>query len=149
MGRRTIVGFFLLLVILTGCSRLGLGGSSMSFDAVYPAPNQSDVTVHYTLLRPPQGKVYVLWILNPFEGKVARAGALDAGHDLTAHAQVDFAALGAVVSIEKSGGAATMSGDWAAKAGQVTPDTPTPSPIDLTPTATPGATPPSGSAATS
>lgn len=134
-----VVGLILALVLLAGCSRLGLVPKSLSLETVYPSPNQSDVTVRYSLPRPPKGKVYVLWIVNPVQGKSANVGTLAAGRDHTARARVDFEAVGAVVSIENNPSARTMSADWAIKAGQVTPVTPTPSIIDLTPTVTPNA----------
>lgn len=146
MRRRAVGGLILALVLLAGCSRLGLVSKSLTLETVYPHPNQSDVTVRYSLPRPPKGKVYVLWIVNPFQGKAANVGTLVAGSDRTARAKVDFEALGAVVSIEDSSSPRAMSADWAVKAGQVTPVSPTPSIIDLTPTVTPNAsvTPASG-----
>jgi hypothetical protein len=72
--------------------------------------------------------------LNPFEGKIANAGTLTAGRDRTAHATVDFTALGAVVSIESGADPSTIGADRVLSVGQVAPQTPTPSVIDLTPT---------------
>lgn len=131
------------LLSLSACSRLGLGSASMTFQTVYPSSHQSEVTVHYSLPAPPKGKVYVLWIVNPYQRQTVEAGSVPPGREQTAHATVDFAATGAIVSIEDGVHPASMGGDWALHAGQVTPATPTPDPLRITPTAavTPGATP--------
>lgn len=141
MRLRAVFGAVVVLLLFTGCSRLGLSPASMSFEAVYPSPSQSDVTVHYSLPPAPAGKVYVLWVLNPAEGKALNAGAVPAGQDRSAQAKVNFDALGAVVAVETTASAQTMGTDWALRAGQVVPGTPTLSILDLTPTLTPGATP--------
>ena len=143
MRLRVLVVSLIGLFCLVSCSRLGLTRPSMTFDALYPSPSQSEVTVNYSLPAPPQGKVYVLWVVNPEQRKAVNVGAVQAGPDQTAHAKVDFPATGAVISVEDQDHPASMGGDWVLKAGQVTPETPTPDPLRITPTTTetPAATP--------
>ncbi len=125
-------------LLLGGCDRLALE-KSISMESVFPSPNRTDVTIHYTVPPPPPGKVYVLWIVNPAHHQAVNAGQVPGGRNLTARATVDFEATGAVVSIEDTPTPATMSTTWALKVGTVTLVTPTPGAVALTPSATPNA----------
>ncbi|HLH73044.1 MAG TPA: anti-sigma factor [Chloroflexota bacterium] len=131
----------ILLLLLTACTTSALE-KSISMEAIYPNPNQSNVTIFYTVPPPPPGKVYVLWIVNPDKHEAVNAGQVSGGHNITVHAMVNFEAVGAVVSIEDQPNPASMSHTWALKVGTVTPTTPTPG-VTSTPSAgsTPSANP--------
>lgn len=95
-------------------------------ESIYPTPNQTEVTIKYTVPPPPAGKIYVLWIVNPDQHQAIDAGTVPGGSNLTARATVNFAATGAVVSIEDQPNPVKMSNTWALKVGTVTLMTPTP-----------------------
>lgn len=115
-----------LLCMLAGCNTLELE-KSISMESVYPSSGQTQVTIRYTVPPPPEGKIYVLWILNPAQHDIVNAGQVTGGRDVTARATVSFDATGAVVSIEDQANPSKMSDTWALKVGSVTPETPTPS----------------------
>ena len=128
-------------VLLLGCSRLGIQQTSIALDAVFSAPNHTDATVTYSLPPAPEGKTYVLWIVNPQLHQAVRAGTAEPGRNRVAKASVDFEATGAVITVESTPSPTAMGDDWALKVGTVTldPSTPTPDPLRITPT--PKATP--------
>jgi hypothetical protein len=137
-------------LLVTACNRLALE-QSITMESVYPGPNQTDVTIKYTVPPPPPGKVYVLWILNPDQHQALNAGTVPAGSNLTARASVSFMATGAIVSIEDQPNPVKMSSTWALKVGTISVTTPTPGAIVGTvsaTTATPGATTPTVAAGT-
>jgi hypothetical protein len=138
------IGLLLLaLLLLAGCDQLSLE-KSISMEEVYPAANECDVTVYYTVPYPPAGKVYVLWLVNPGLNEAVDVGQVPGGFNQTARAKVNFDATGAVVSIEDTPTPARMSSTWALKVGTVVKGTPTAIPvIGLTPvpSAAPAATP--------
>jgi hypothetical protein len=127
-----------LLLALTGCNQLEVE-KSIAMESVFPSPNQTNVTIYYTVPPPPAGKYYVLWIVNPTQHDATSAGQVPGGKNLTATASVSFAATGAVISIEDQPNPTTMSSTWALKVGTVTLGTPTPG-AAVTPAATPSST---------
>lgn len=114
-----------IVLLLAACNRLELE-KSITMESVFPTATATDVTIYYTVPPPPAGKIYVLWILNPVLRQAVSAGQVPGGANLTARAHVDFAATGAVVSIEDQPNPATMSSTWALRVGAVTLQTPTP-----------------------
>lgn len=140
---RGVFALLTVLLLLTGCNTLALE-KSISLEATYPTPNQSNVTVFYTVPPPPTGKVYVLWIVNPLQHDVVNVGQVSGGRNVTVHAQVNFEALGAVVSIEDRPNPASMSNTWALKVGTVTIPTPTPGGSGAASTPGPRGTPSAG-----
>jgi hypothetical protein len=129
----------LLLVTLVGCNQLELE-KSIAMESVFPGPNQTNVTIYYTVPPAPAGKYYVLWILNPSQHQATSAGQVPGGKNLTATTSVNFAATGAVISIEDQPNPTAMSSTWALKVGIVTLETSTPG-AAATPGITPGVTP--------
>ena len=123
-----------VLVVVAGCASLQ---QSITLEMIYPTDNQTEVTVHYTVPPPPEGKVYVLWILNPDANKERNVGQIPGGQNRTAQATVDFQATGAIVSVEDSPNVTTMGHTWALKAGEIQPSTPTPTVTGPTPTPLP------------
>ncbi|HLG50784.1 MAG TPA: hypothetical protein VKY56_04000 [Chloroflexota bacterium] len=117
---------------------------SIILEMVYPRPDQTEVTIYYTVPPPPPGKIYVLWIVNPAQHEAVNVGQVPSGRDLTVHTTVNFAATGAVVSIESQPNPPTMSTTWALKAGTVTAETPTPSASSPSAADTPSTAAPSG-----
>jgi|GEM_PF-3140839 len=122
------------IAVVVGCASLE---QSITLEMIYPTPNQTQITVHYTVPPPPAGKVYVLWILNPNAKKQRNVGEIPGGQNRTAVATVDFEATGAIVSVENSPNVTTMGNVWALKAGQIQPTTPTPTVKGPTPTPLP------------
>jgi hypothetical protein len=114
-----------LLLALTGCFLEA--DREINLDLLYPNPNSSEVIVRYRVPPPPPGKLYVLWLLNPDEGKVAKVGQLEPSSSLRAiRATADFPVFGAIVSIESSPDVAQYSDTWALEGGITKPKTPTP-----------------------
>ncbi|MCL5264131.1 MAG: hypothetical protein M1343_02875 [Chloroflexi bacterium] len=112
--------FLLLPAVATGCFLTP--DREINLDIVYPTQQTSEVIVRYRVPPPPPGKVYVLWILNPDLGKVAKIGEVPPATRLSSiRAAVDFFAVGAIVSIESSPDVTQMSNTWALKAGQLDP----------------------------
>lgn len=126
LPRRAVLVAVLWVAVAAGCHPLALE-QSISMEAVYPSPDQSQVTIRYTVPPPPAGKVYVLWIVNPAEHAAVNVGEVPGGRDRVAHATVSFEATGAVISIESRPDPPRMSDTWALKVGSVLPATPTPS----------------------
>jgi hypothetical protein len=114
-----------VLALTVGCNQLELE-KSIAMESVFPSPNQTDVTIYYTVPQPPPGKVYVLWVLNPQLHQMSSAGQVPGGRNQTAKASVNFVATGAVVSIEDQPNPTTMSTTWALRVGSVTQGTQTP-----------------------
>ncbi|HUX87200.1 MAG TPA: hypothetical protein VMW65_09385 [Chloroflexota bacterium] len=137
------MALLIVLLLLAGCNTLALE-KSISLEATYPTPSQSDVTIFYTVPPPPQGKVYVLWIVNPLQHDTVNVGQVNGGRNVTVHAHVNFEALGAVVSIENQPNPASMSNTWALKVGTVTIPTPTPGGPGVASTPGSGGTPSAG-----
>ena len=93
----------------------------------FPDQNRTELQVTYRVPPPPEGKVYVLWVLNPGQNKRAKIGQIPPTQELRAvKATVDFYAVGVIVSIEDSVDATNPSSTWALAAGVVDPRTPTP-----------------------
>ena len=85
----------------------------------------SEVTVTYRMPPPKEGKVYLLWLVNPDVGKSVRVGVVQPSSQLRGiKTRVDFWATGAVISIESSPEVDQMSvcdDCWALVSGQTSP----------------------------
>ena len=117
-------GLALLFGLSTGCGLLASVGldRAVAMAATYPETGGSEVSVTYTVPDPPPGNVYVLWILNPAEGKSAKVGVVRPGTNRIVKTRVSFEALGAVVSIESSPDVEKMNNVWALRVGSVNAD---------------------------
>jgi hypothetical protein len=122
-----------LLLVLAALLTIGVSGCfltadrEINLDIVYPSARQSEVTVKYRVPPPPDGKVYVLWIMNPDAGNLAKIGRLPPSSRLSAvKVSVDFFATGAIVSIESSPDVTQMGETWALEGGKTAPSTPVP-----------------------
>lgn len=114
-----------LLWLVCGC--LAPPNREINVAYFYPSQNQTELQITYRVPPPPDGKVYVLWVLNPGQGTVVKIGQLPPSPELKlVKTSVDFYAVGVIVSIEDSPDVPGPSNTWALTAGVIDPKTPTP-----------------------
>ncbi len=79
-----------------------------------------EVTYVYTLTKePPQGQVYVFWLVNVDEGRVVKMGTVRPGVNRMVKVQVDFDPTGAIVSPEPDANVERPGTEWELLDGRV------------------------------
>lgn len=106
----------IVLAVVAGCTPRKGGVLN-----VIPQGGTYEVTYQYTLAKPPpDGQVYVFWLVNPDENKTVRIGTVQPGVNRIVRLQTDFLPTGAIVSPEPSDTVERPGQVWELMDGKVT-----------------------------